>query len=95
MFLSKGDKTVDTHDRAFIQDVIQFIYMNHIVTVCTLQKSLTIPQAQEIAHLTLGPNQSYDSAEMLGIDTVRVLRIVAAKIYAENIAVLEDLVGPH
>jgi hypothetical protein len=82
---------VDTQDRAFIQDIIQFTHMNHIVTVHTMQKSLAGSQAHEIAQLATGSIRSDELPQLDESSIVRVLRIVAAKIYAESIAALEDL----
>jgi hypothetical protein len=91
-----------TSDRTFINDMVQFIPMNHISTVYTLRQGLSA--LDDIAMLTVGELACYDIRDVAFQeasrkeaakynDMYRIQRILIAKIFAEMISAYEDLGG--
>jgi hypothetical protein len=93
---------MQTSDRAFLKDMVQFIPMNHISTVYALRQGLST--LDDIAMLTVGTLAGYDIQDLAlqeasrkevakYNDTYRIQRILIAKIFAELISSYEDLGG--
>jgi hypothetical protein len=89
---------VNTRDRAFLTDLIQFTHKNHIATIYILRSRLnSVELLEEVAVYAESQLRHYDSQEAALVDVrkyndaKRMERIICAKILAEYVSACEDL----